>query len=99
MKLVHEIVARRMIDLVDREEQRLAGRAQLLGERVIDRGHAGAAVDDEHERVGLVDRAQRLPMDAGADHLALGFGIEAAGVDDAQLARRNNRPRRSGDRA
>ena len=63
------IVAHRVIDLVDREEQRLAGRAQLLRELVIDRGQAGAAVDDEHERVGLVDRAHRLAMDAGADDL------------------------------
>ena len=53
-----------------------------LRELVIDRGQPGAAVDDEQQRIGLVDRAQRLAVDAGADHLARGLGIEAAGVDE-----------------
>jgi hypothetical protein len=51
---------------------------------VIDRRYAGVPVDDEHERVGLADRVERLAVDAGADHLVRGLGIEPAGIDDAQ---------------
>jgi hypothetical protein len=81
MELVDEIVAHRVIDLVDHEEHRLAGRAELARELVVDRGQPGAAIDHEHQRIGLADRAQRLAMDARADHVARGFGIEPAGVD------------------
>ena len=84
MELVHEVVAHRVIDLVDREEHRLAGRAQLLRERVIDRRQTRAPVDDEQQRVGLADRPERLAVDAGTDDFARRLRIETAGVDDAQ---------------
>ena len=84
MEIVDEVIVRRVIDLVDREEHRLAGRAQLLREIAIDRRDAGAAVDDEHQRVRFVDRAHRLAVDAGADHLGRGLGIETAGIDEPE---------------
>jgi hypothetical protein len=85
VEVVHEVIDDLVIDLVDREEHGLAGRAQLLREVVIDRREARPSIDDEQQRVGLADRLERLAVDAGADHLALRLGIEAAGVDDAKV--------------
>jgi hypothetical protein len=73
-----------VVGLVGGHEHRLAGRAQARRHRDVDRRQARGHIDHEQQRGGLVDGSQRLAVDARADDLALGVGIEAAGVDDAQ---------------
>ena len=56
--------------------------AQLLGDRAVAGGEAGAAVDHEDHRVGFGDRLLGLARHLDID--ALGGGLEAAGVDDEE---------------
>jgi hypothetical protein len=68
------------LGFVDREEYRLAAAVREARDELILRRHAGAAVDEHDDTVGLADRAIGL-----RDHQALDFiGVfdEAARIDD-----------------
>jgi hypothetical protein len=86
VELVDQLVALGVVDLVDREHDRLAGRAQPGRDLEVERREPERPVDDEDEEVGLADRALGLAVDAGADHVARRDRIEPAGVDHAQRA-------------
>ena len=75
--------AARLVDMMEAEGLVSPSAGGKPREVLVDRGQPGAAVDHEHERVGLADRAQRLAVDARADHVVRGLGIEPAGVDHA----------------
>ena len=49
-------------------------------------GHAGGAVDDEHDDVGLVHGEDRLLADAGGEDVLGLDGLDAARVDDREVA-------------
>jgi hypothetical protein len=76
-------VALGRVDLVDGQDHRLAGGADRARDLGVEGRQAGGAVDHQHQGVGLVDRPPGLAVDAAADHVTLGRGIEAAGVDHA----------------
>ena len=85
VKIVDQVIVRRVIDLVDREEHRLAGGAQLLRE-LADRSprrrrgrRRRAAIASASSIARSAWRWMPAPITSRR-----GLGIEAAGVDDAQ---------------
>ncbi len=85
MKVVAETLLLVGVDLVDREEQRLAGADQLAGQFNVRRCHLGAAVHHHDDGVGFLERHFGLAKDFGRDEVFV-LRKNAAGVDDAQAA-------------
>jgi hypothetical protein len=73
------------VDLVRRDEHRLARAPQHLGDILVDGGDPLAGVQHEHHHVRFVQRAQRLLAHGAQD--AGGRRVEASGVDDAEAHR------------
>ena len=75
----------RGVDLVGGDQHRAARLAQHLGDVAVDAGDPLARVDHEDDQISLVEGAQRLlPHRPQDPHRR---GIEAAGVDDAEMLR------------
>jgi hypothetical protein len=69
------------LGLVDDEENRPAGLAQIIGDRLVLRCETVTAVDDEHDDVRLLDRLARLARHLVEDAV-FGDRLETAGVHD-----------------
>ena len=73
------------VDFVHRQADRLAQLAQQLGEVAVGAGDLGAAVDQEDDVNGLVERHPRLLKHLDGDVLGVP-GDDAAGVDHLEAA-------------
>jgi hypothetical protein len=82
---VVEVGARRVVDLVRDEQERLAALAQQVDDARVARVRADLRVDDEQQQVRLVDRLAHLLPDLDVHRHALVVG-EAAGVDEPERA-------------
>jgi hypothetical protein len=69
------------LGLVDDEENRPAGLAQVVGNRLVLRRETVAAIDDEHDDVRFLDRLAGLARHLMEDAV-LGDRLETAGIDD-----------------
>ncbi len=74
-----------VLALVDRDRDGLAAPAQHVGDEAVRSVEAVLSVDQEHDAVGLLDGARRLPRHE-LEHAARRLD-EAAGVDDDVLVR------------
>ena len=73
------------IDLVDGEEDGLAGAEEQAREFDVRRGELGAPIDDHDDGLGFVERGARLAEDFGGNQLGV-VRNDAAGVDEARGA-------------
>ncbi len=78
------VVAIGRVHLVDREEGRLAGALEDAGDLLVVRREAGLAVDEEHDRVGLLGGHERLVADRRLE-LVDAARLDAAGVDEQEV--------------
>ncbi len=78
---IHRRVPRALVvDLVDRQNHRPVGLAQLARDRLVARDESFAAVDDEHQQIGADDRALALTDDELVQRILAG-AVQAAGVE------------------
>ena len=71
------------VGLVDRDQDRDRAAAQRPRQLGVAGAQPGAAVDDQHDRVGLGDRQPRLRLHV-ARQLGLVLEVDAAGVDQLE---------------
>ena len=75
------------VDLVDGEEERLAGAQEQAREVDVGRGELGAAIDDHDDDLRFFERDPGLAEDFGGDELRI-VRDDAAGIDDAEVTAR-----------
>ena len=83
VKLVRQRLARGAVDLVHGQRDGRAEPAQQLGQFAVGGGDLGAAVDQEDDVRGAVQRYARLPEDLARDQFGR-LGQNAAGVDQLE---------------
>ena len=80
------VLAGRVVELVDEQERGLLELAHHARHALVLLGDAHRAVDDEQDDGGLLGRRERLVADGGGEHVVALHGLDAAGVDERELA-------------
>jgi hypothetical protein len=73
-----------VIDLVDHQDDRLAGAPQPIGQLMVERRDARRHVDQEQDQVRLLDRNPRLDLHPLLD-VAARLELEATGIDHGEV--------------
>ena len=81
VELERLVVPRRIVDLVGRQDHRLAGAAEDVGDLLVSRRDAGLRVHHEDDEVGLLDGAAGLLGHLADERRRVGH-VDAAGVDE-----------------
>ena len=72
------------VDLVDREQQRLAAAQEQAGKVIVGCGQRSAPIDHHHDGVGLIECHPGLAKDFRRNQLRV-VGQDAAGIDHAGM--------------
>ncbi len=75
------------VDLVDREQQRLAAAQEQAGKVIVGCGQRSAPIDHHHDGVGLIERHPGLAKDFRRNQLRV-VGKDAAGIHHPSMLAR-----------